>query len=342
MSFLPPKIPTATNKRPPSVSIALPPFTTSVSIALPPFATSVSTALPSSATSDDETATSLPLLSRDRYYASNRFTVRKGKAAKFEKRWATRKSRLASLPGFRYFNLMRRVQLDDEAPPPIDNFDYVSLTIWQGKRDFNAWRKGDAFKEAHGGTSVGAFMKAMISSLRVLKSPPRPAFYDGLLQLSSTPENVPETVDGWRKVDADGTTLLPAESFVACNQFYVSEADAAAFERRWAGRKSSLSELDGFVSFALLRRDGKAKGHGTTPVDEAEPTYMSCTVWRDRAAFQGWRDGQAFKSAHGQKSESSGEEKEASPPTRPKPLWSKPPVPVFYEGVLVISSEEGA
>jgi hypothetical protein len=26
----------------------------------------------------------------------------------------------------------------------------------------------------------------------------------------------------------------------------------------------------------------------------------------------------------------------------PTPLWSKPPVPVFYEGTLVISSAEGA
>ena len=185
-----------------------------------------------------------------------------------------------------------------------------------------------------------------MSSLRVLKSPPRPAFYDGLLQLSVTPESVPETVGGWRKVDTDGKTLLPAEAFIACNQFFIPEANAAAFEMRWAERESSLSELDGFVSFSLLRRDGKAKGHGTTPVDETEPTYMSCTVWRDRAAFQGWRDGQAFKFAHGQKSdqksESEGDEKPAPPPSRPKPLWSKPPVPVFYEGVLVISSEEGA
>ena len=28
----------------------------------------------------------------------------------------------------------------------IDNFDYVSLTVWKGKSDFNAWRQGDAFK----------------------------------------------------------------------------------------------------------------------------------------------------------------------------------------------------
>lgn len=43
------------------------------------------------------------------------FTVRPNSAAKFEKRWADRSSRLASLDGFRYFHLMRRVALDDEA-----------------------------------------------------------------------------------------------------------------------------------------------------------------------------------------------------------------------------------
>ena len=37
-----------------------------------------------------------------RYIASNRFQVRNGKGPKFEKRWADRKSRLATLDGFRF------------------------------------------------------------------------------------------------------------------------------------------------------------------------------------------------------------------------------------------------
>ena len=57
-------------------------------------------------------ATAAPtLLKRDRYVATNRFTVRSGKDAKFEQRWATRKSRLATLEGFKYFQLMRRVKV---------------------------------------------------------------------------------------------------------------------------------------------------------------------------------------------------------------------------------------
>ena len=62
-----------------------------------------------------ETSNNNNLLTRDRYIATNRFTVRRGREAKFEKRWALRKSRLATLDGFKYFHLMRRVVVDDVA-----------------------------------------------------------------------------------------------------------------------------------------------------------------------------------------------------------------------------------
>mmetsp|Transcript_21993 Transcript_21993/g.46270 ORF Transcript_21993/g.46270 Transcript_21993/m.46270 type:complete len:341 (-) Transcript_21993:166-1188(-) len=311
----------------------------------------VSSVAPLRSTVSPEVDTSSPtnvtgeLLKRDRYVATNRFTVRKGREAKFEQRWATRSSRLASLEGFRYFHLMRRVSLDNELNSGIDPMgetdafgNYVSFTIWKEKKDFNAWRGGEAFKEAHGGTSLFAFVTTMVSSAMVLQGAPKPAFYDGLLQQSIIPESVPETVDGWRKVDADGTNILPAECFVACNQFFVRPENAVAFEQRWANRTSKLKDCDGFVSFSMLRRDAKAKGHGIAPMGEEEPTYMSCTIWRDRDAFNNWRNGNAFKEAHGA-TEKKEEGEDVKPPM---PLWSKPPEPVFYEGTLVISSTEGA
>ena len=50
------------------------------------------------ATLEQPPATSKDLLPRERYVASNRFKTRGGKAAaKFEARWANRKSRLAEL-----------------------------------------------------------------------------------------------------------------------------------------------------------------------------------------------------------------------------------------------------
>ena len=127
----------------------------------------------STTTADDLARTTTPkgLLKRDRYVATNRFAVRPGKAAKFEQRWANRKSRLATLKGFKYFHLMRRVTLDDnddgndnenkctydEGSASEDSLqgNYVSFTVWEKKSDFSAWRSGEAFKEAHGGTSIG-------------------------------------------------------------------------------------------------------------------------------------------------------------------------------------------
>mmetsp|Transcript_38246 Transcript_38246/g.65118 ORF Transcript_38246/g.65118 Transcript_38246/m.65118 type:complete len:188 (+) Transcript_38246:1-564(+) len=187
-----------------------------------------------------------------------------------------------------------------------------------------------------------------------MTGPPRPAFYDGLLQQSSVPGEVPTTVDGWRDVAADGVSLLPAEAFVACNRFFVPEESAAAFEARWANRESKLSACDGFVSFSMLRRDVKAKGHGVTPLRDGEASYQSTTVWRDRPAFDAWRNGNAFKQAHGQATPpSSGEGGGGAPALAhappasggvppSTPLWSSPPKPVFYEATLVISSPDGA
>ena len=74
-------------------------------------------------------------------------------------------------------------------------------------------------------------------------------------------------------------------------------------------------------------------------MDENEPTYMSTTIWKDQASFQKWRQGTAFQKAHGAKD---GEPKGEKPAAPPAPLWIKPPQPVFYQGTLVISSEEGA
>jgi heme-degrading monooxygenase HmoA len=300
---------------------------------------------------DEDKVTPTGLLKRDRYVATNRFAVRSNKGPKFEARWANRKSRLASLPGFRYFHLMRRVKLNEDGTNEYDEGDssdgsnmgnYVSFTIWEKKSDFSAWRKGDAFKEAHGGTSISAFMSTMISSALILKGPPRPAFYDGILHQSLPPSDVPETVDGWRNVVADGKTNLPTECFVACNQFFVPKENAAAFEDRWASRESKLKECEGFVSFTMCRRDASSKGHGVKPMEPSEPTYVSTTVWKDRASFEKWRKGNAFKQAHGQGQNNPNAQSSSEKGTSQPPQWSKPPEPVFYEGTLVISKPEGA
>ena len=47
-------------------------------------------------------------LSAERYVVQNRFKVKKGREAAFEKRWADRESRLGNLDGFRFFCMLRR------------------------------------------------------------------------------------------------------------------------------------------------------------------------------------------------------------------------------------------
>jgi len=112
------------------------------------------------------------LLKRDRYVATNRFTVRQGRAAKFEKRWADRSSRLAELDGFRYFQLMRRVGLENEVNSGIDPLastdpfgNYVSFTIWEEKKHFNAWRGGEAFKEVSCISPTAQYVDILLTSI---------------------------------------------------------------------------------------------------------------------------------------------------------------------------------
>ncbi|KAJ8600204.1 hypothetical protein CTAYLR_002009 [Chrysophaeum taylorii] len=287
------------------------------------------------------------LLPAERYIASNRFETRSGAAAKFEARWANRKSRLATLPGFRYFTLLRQVPLaevvGDRGAQAMGGsepkYDYMSFTIWEDEASFDEWRQGDAFKEAHGGTSIGAFLSAMVSSLRVLKGAPTPAFYEGILHLSAPPTDDPSKIvkDGWRLVEADGVSVLPAECFVAANRFAVREGANRDFEDRWSSRDSALVEMPGFKSFTMLRRDGATKN------DPKGDTfnYMSFTVWQDKASFLNWRNSQSFKDAHsgggGKSADDGDEEKKKAPPP-----WIRPPTVAFWEGVLEITSPAGA
>ena len=73
----------------------------------------------------------------------------------------------------------------------------------------------------------------MVASAMVLKCALKLAFYNGLLHQSIVPDSVPETVNGWRNVNADGQDILPAECFVACNQFYALPSNVIEFEQRW-------------------------------------------------------------------------------------------------------------
>ena len=74
-------------------------------------------------------------------------------------------------------------------------------------------------------------------------------------------------------------------SVVAINALTVPEPARPELEKRFAARKHSVDRAPGFEGFELLR-----------PVSGAED-YFVVTRWRDDAAFEAWRDGDA-RAAH--------------------------------------------
>eukprot|EP00929_Paragymnodinium_shiwhaense_P062809 TRINITY_DN31376_c0_g1_i1.p1 TRINITY_DN31376_c0_g1~~TRINITY_DN31376_c0_g1_i1.p1 ORF type:complete len:383 (-),score=97.57 TRINITY_DN31376_c0_g1_i1:202-1350(-) len=281
------------------------------------------------------------LIQGERYIAMNRFMVREGSEAQFETRWATRKSSLLQLDGFRWFSLMRRVPGDK----PIeydDEFSYVSFTIWETKKNFNAWRSGPAFKEAHGGGSPFDFFAMIINGFMTSKGPPKPAFWRSML-MEKTSEEKERLLSGpGGRPDADGSKILDPEVFVSMNRFTVAEGKEREFEQIWANRESKLKDLPGFRFFQLMRRD-------QTPDDDVN--YISMAAWDDREAFNNWRDGDSFKKAHGgAKKPEGGDGAEGDGGAAAKKpaggpmggILVKPPVPYFYEAKLVLESEQGA
>lgn len=76
------------------------------------------------------------------FIATNRFKVTAGREADFERVWRERDSRLAQVPGFREFHLLRG---ETDAGHTL----YVSHSTWDSRQAFEAWTRSDAFREAH-------------------------------------------------------------------------------------------------------------------------------------------------------------------------------------------------
>ncbi|MEQ8965020.1 MAG: antibiotic biosynthesis monooxygenase [Azospirillaceae bacterium] len=78
------------------------------------------------------------------FIAMNRFRVRQGEEAAFERVWLEREVHLHEVPGFVAFHLLR-------GPEREDHTLYASHTIWQSREAFEAWTRSDAFQKAHRG-----------------------------------------------------------------------------------------------------------------------------------------------------------------------------------------------
>jgi len=89
------------------------------------------------------------------FIAMNRFQVRPGHEAGFERMWAERESHLASVPGFREFRLLK-------GPEGEGHRLYSSHVIWESRAAFEAWTKSDAFRAAHKDAGKSTTQDALI------------------------------------------------------------------------------------------------------------------------------------------------------------------------------------
>ena len=76
--------------------------------------------------------------------------------------------------------------------------------------------------------------------------------------------------------------------FVATNRFRVIPSEADVFERTWLTRESHLHELEGFLTFHLMK--------GPQVADHI--LYSSFTLWASREAFEAWTRSEQFRRAH--------------------------------------------
>lgn len=77
-------------------------------------------------------------------------------------------------------------------------------------------------------------------------------------------------------------------NYIAMNRFEVTKENAAAFETMWLNRESYLDEMEGFISFSLLRG----------PEKDDQILYSSHMVWATKADFEAWTKSEAFRKAH--------------------------------------------
>lgn len=82
--------------------------------------------------------------------------------------------------------------------------------------------------------------------------------------------------------DSSAQTALAAERYVVFTRLRMRENGGLRWEKRWADRKSTLSEMDGFRFFSMLRRckdmPNLFAADGVVTSDPARtPDYMSMT-----------------------------------------------------------------
>lgn len=75
-------------------------------------------------------------------------------------------------------------------------------------------------------------------------------------------------------------------SIVKINAITVPEGAGEELERRFAANSSRMTGVAGFIGFQLLRPTA------------GETRYFVFTEWENEEAYEGWRNGHAFKASH--------------------------------------------
>ena len=78
------------------------------------------------------------------FIAMNRFKVVIGQEDQFEEIWRSRDSKLADVPGFQAFHMLK-------GGKAADHVLYVSHSVWQSKEVFLDWTRSEAFRASHKG-----------------------------------------------------------------------------------------------------------------------------------------------------------------------------------------------
>lgn len=97
------------------------------------------------------------------YLAMNRFKVKLGREDAFETVWTSRESRLADVPGFVSFHLLK-----GEAGEGYRL--YASHSVWQSEDAFRDWTRSAAFRDAHRGAGDHGDMYLGPPQLEVFRS----------------------------------------------------------------------------------------------------------------------------------------------------------------------------
>ncbi|KAK9809336.1 hypothetical protein WJX73_006371 [Symbiochloris irregularis] len=107
------------------------------------------------------------------FVATNNFNVKPERAGDFETRWKTRDTHLKGVPGFIRFALLR----GDAAG------EYISMSTWNAREDFDNWRESPQFRMAHEGKPKDQEQQQQSkreSMGEMLQGPPQPKLYEAV------------------------------------------------------------------------------------------------------------------------------------------------------------------